>query len=90
MELYLRRIQFLFNNDAAPMILPSERMLPKMRPTEALEDTIRVVGYYTQFQGRWLAIIRSGYKQGDIKVSVEADGLKKSEVTIQAKQGVLS
>jgi beta-galactosidase len=52
------------------------------RPVTAENYTL---GEFTSFQGRWLTIIRSAYEPGNIKLVIEADGLKKSEITIQTK-----
>jgi beta-galactosidase len=45
-------------------------------------------GEFTSMQGRWLAIIRAGYEQGNIKLLIEADGLGSAEVTIQVVEAM--
>jgi len=39
-------------------------------------------GFHDTYFGRAQAIIRSGYEKGQIRVTVSADGLESSEITI--------
>jgi beta-galactosidase len=39
-------------------------------------------GWFTSYQGKALAVLRSGYEAGEAKLTVSAEGLEKAEITL--------
>ena len=42
-------------------------------------------GQFTSYQGKALAVLRTGYEAGEVKLTVSADGLEKAEICLQVK-----
>ena len=42
-------------------------------------------GKFTSYQGKALAVLRSGYEAGEVKLTVAAEGLGKAEICLQVK-----
>ena len=42
-------------------------------------------GQFTSYQGKALAVLRAGYKAGEAKLTVSADGLGKADICLQVK-----
>jgi beta-galactosidase len=43
-------------------------------------------GRFTSYQGKALAVLRSGYEAGQAKLTVSAEGLEKAEITLPLEE----